>query len=400
MASYTVKPGDSWARIAGAVYGNQRWLLELAKVNGGVNRILHPGEVIDAPDFDLSQTPVITNDQWAGVPTGMTGNTVNYGNAAPAVPSFAPPAVPSFNANGGKGNKPYGPAKPPATANPWAAQFNAALPGRVSNQAPTALPQGTGYSGTAPTNGVPDAARQTGGNNVHTGAAWQGGGQVHTGAAWQGNPIPQGYLNAQAEVRGQTASTQAFARGATQGAARPTNVGDPFSGIPAAARQTGNNVHVGAAFQGGTNTNTPDQPAPTPVMDRAYIAEAARYTGIAIFDYYLNSKRPDYYMKESVLPHDVNARVAAELPFRAAGFATIDEFMLAMGYRVGPDGNWHLYTPSTTRGYTGQTTATTSGGYTDYGGGGGGGGYDGGLARYGYGSGNQGAGLVQWRISG
>jgi len=48
MAQYKVKPGDSWARIAGNVLGNQSRYKELIAANPGTS-MLHPGDTIRIP---------------------------------------------------------------------------------------------------------------------------------------------------------------------------------------------------------------------------------------------------------------------------------------------------------------------------------------------------------------
>ena len=59
--SYTVQPGDSWASIAGKVYGNQRWYEQLAAANAGVG-MLTPGMTISTPNFDTDQDPLVQYD--------------------------------------------------------------------------------------------------------------------------------------------------------------------------------------------------------------------------------------------------------------------------------------------------------------------------------------------------
>lgn len=52
MGKYTVKKGDSWASIAGKLYGgDQRFYNVLMAANSGIN-MLQPGMVIDAPNLD------------------------------------------------------------------------------------------------------------------------------------------------------------------------------------------------------------------------------------------------------------------------------------------------------------------------------------------------------------
>lgn len=74
---YTVQPGDSWASIAGKVYGNQRWYEQLAAANAGVG-MLTPGMTISTPNFDTDQDPLVQYDpESLNVPaTDMQGNQV------------------------------------------------------------------------------------------------------------------------------------------------------------------------------------------------------------------------------------------------------------------------------------------------------------------------------------
>ena len=70
MATYTVQTGDSWAKIAGKVYGNQRMFLELAKANQGIYN-LAPGMVLDLPP--AYEDPFVSNE--AAVAQGMAPAT-------------------------------------------------------------------------------------------------------------------------------------------------------------------------------------------------------------------------------------------------------------------------------------------------------------------------------------
>jgi hypothetical protein len=69
-ATYTVQTGDSWEKIAGKVYGNQRMFLELAKANQGIYN-LAPGMVLDLPP--AYEDPFVSNE--AAVAQGMTPAT-------------------------------------------------------------------------------------------------------------------------------------------------------------------------------------------------------------------------------------------------------------------------------------------------------------------------------------
>lgn len=70
MATYTVKTGDSWEKIAGEVYGNQRMFLELAKANRGIY-VLRPGQVLDLPP--AYESPFVSNE--AAMARGMAPAT-------------------------------------------------------------------------------------------------------------------------------------------------------------------------------------------------------------------------------------------------------------------------------------------------------------------------------------
>lgn len=413
MGSYTVKPGESWASIAGSIYGNQRWLVELAQKNGGINRVLHPGDVIDAPDFDTNTQPVITNEQWAAVPTGFSNGQAQYGNSGaasgPAVPSFKPPAVPAFGTTKGNGNKPYGPT-PPKT---WGDYWQTTGGGQTMTGAGPALPGGTGYGGTAPTNGVPSAARQQGTGTqgpyktnqsaIHQGARGVTSGPI-PGSVANAHPYAQTGIapgpatNALGNVWNQTVgalgnAASSIVRGGNLGARDPNGRG---AGTAIANAMPSSNGTQGpfqtdqSAIHSQTNPYNAANPGPvpSPASDRSNIAWAARWIGGGITDYARTGNR-------NSLPKTINARVAAELPWYDAGFASSEEYLAALGYQMGPDGNWQRYDPQRRSGYSGQTYAASGGG--DSGGGYGGyGGYSRGPA---YGYGNEGLGLVNWRIS-
>lgn len=70
MATYTVKTGDSWEKIAGEVYGDQRMFLELHKANQGIY-VLQPGQVLDLPP--AYENPFVSNE--AAMAEGMAPAT-------------------------------------------------------------------------------------------------------------------------------------------------------------------------------------------------------------------------------------------------------------------------------------------------------------------------------------
>jgi hypothetical protein len=105
--SYTVKAGDSWAKIAGEIYGNQRMYIELMKANGDIG-MLKPGQTIYLPEGMSNNDIVITNKeaQAAGMATtdelkamyasGYSGKDWSPGWQAPTMQSPVPqtPALP------------------------------------------------------------------------------------------------------------------------------------------------------------------------------------------------------------------------------------------------------------------------------------------------------------------
>lgn len=392
MASYTVKSGDSWASIAGAAYGNQRWLLELANANGGVNRMLHPGDVVDLPDFDLSQTPVITNSQWAGVPTGVSGGEVQYGNSgnAPTVPSFAPPAVPAFGAGPTTG-KARGSVSPTLGvseadrarnyAKPYDANAVAGISRGSAMDAQLRTPiRGQSFAADRMA-GIPSAARPTPANATSTNPS------ALSNRTLAGNRMTQGRSFAEQFANTHGMTSDVF-HGRTQAGGGATSAGSN-SGLTRgqqadAARLTGQ----ASAIQSGSYNAAVPGPAPTPMSDMALIAWAARYTGLGFYEYGKTGNR-------NQLPNRINARVAAELPFRGAGYNSIEEFLAALGYRQDVDGNWTRYDPKVVTSYRPQTTSAAP---ASSGGGRGGGGLTRGpAAAQGYGPAGQ---LINWRLTG
>jgi nucleoid-associated protein YgaU len=44
-----VQPGDGWIRIARRALGDDNRWREIAQINGGEDRVFHPGDVITLP---------------------------------------------------------------------------------------------------------------------------------------------------------------------------------------------------------------------------------------------------------------------------------------------------------------------------------------------------------------
>ena len=61
MGWYTVQTNDSWTKIAGQKYGNQRWFQELQKANPHIGGVLKAGMKIFLPNFNTSsgQQPLV-----------------------------------------------------------------------------------------------------------------------------------------------------------------------------------------------------------------------------------------------------------------------------------------------------------------------------------------------------
>ena len=93
MATYTVKQGDSLARIAGLIYGNQRMFQRLSEANGGVID-LKPGMILQLPDFD--DNPVVTQD-WFDQAQKVTNQYTNQYSAT--TQSTLPPVTTELLAN-------------------------------------------------------------------------------------------------------------------------------------------------------------------------------------------------------------------------------------------------------------------------------------------------------------
>lgn len=396
--TYTVKPNDSWASIAGSAYGNQRWLNELARANGmTMDTMLHPGMVIQVPDFDLTQTPYISASEWAGAPTGVQGGQTQYGNSAPAVPNFGTPAVPSFNnistaGAGATANKPAGGSKQTKTfaagASPYTDQLN-----RMNGVG------GTGAMGPArpPVQAQPNPLNPAPASNP-----------AMTGRPGLGSPALGPSVLQQAQNMGAAPKPpQANMGGRSMAGQRPMTQ-SPYRAQLDRMNGTGGTQQMGPATPPGYNyapqpgsgqgPRTAGQGLDGP-MSYADLASAARWTGMALYAFGGGYGDTDRYGRQlagnrSILPNRISLRVSQELPL--GNFTSVEEMMAAFGYMLDADGNWTLHNPRTIRGYGGGTQYGGGAQYVDYGGGGYGGGLTRGPASVGY----QGLGLTNWRISG
>ena len=114
MANYTVKSGESWASIAGKMYGNQRWMQALSEANRNVS--LHPGTQIKIPQFDTGVSPLVSNEFVARSNIQQQEynqyNQLNYGIPADQLPGMMDYYVPGVS--GGPAG--YSSTPPPSVA--------------------------------------------------------------------------------------------------------------------------------------------------------------------------------------------------------------------------------------------------------------------------------------------
>lgn len=111
MPDYVVQPGDSWAKIAGGAYGDQRWMQALQAANQG-DMVIQPGQVIYIPGFDTdkNKSPYVSNqfveaanqaqqivDQAAGRDTDPASQMAFYWGAGQGDPSLGMGDAYSYN---------------------------------------------------------------------------------------------------------------------------------------------------------------------------------------------------------------------------------------------------------------------------------------------------------------
>lgn len=356
--TYTLQPGDSPFRVAGILFGDQRWAQALSEANPGM---WHPGQTIVIPDLDTSQTPVITQSWLNQAPTGYLGNTPQYRGPQPTIASPAAPAratqyAPRTNVNTTR--RPAAPA-PQQSVNPLPAYLPNNNP-RSNNFVGAEYMGPTGRyqrNGPLPTRATQYAPR-TNVNTTRRTPATQAPapGEVNY---WEGYDPRQTLFGNPAQT------ARAFSRfvGQTEKQIRSAITGQPApiflnQGQQAdAARLTA----LAEAYQAGTVARpAPGQANPGTGWGQSVVAEtlsgnlrqadlawAARYTGLAVFDYFLNPNRPGYYLNRSILPNRISTRLAQELPYRAVA-ATVDDFLKGLGYEEYEPGKWQVKDPTTT----------------------------------------------------
>lgn len=390
MASYTVKPNDSWARIAGQAYGNQRWYNELANANGGLGRMLHPGDVIELPDFDTAQTPVITQATWDATPRGSGGGyggdyggTTGGSATGPAMPNVGMPSVPT------PGQKGYMPG-----ANPHVSASGPAYRDPRYNQGPryNQPAAGTGKQASGRAGGAQPKAAPV--------PAWMTSAQAYRdprqnqGPRWTPQPKPSSSKPGGTPLAAGTKPSLPAWNPRTElpgmsGIANPIQTkGTPK---PPPDKTQKDDVYIPLpGYPGGPGPQDPYRP-----LNPFEINTGAMYYGMALQEAITTGDR-------SKLPPMIGD-VYWQSMMPPKGYATMEDFLTDIGYRMDDTGQWRLFNPKVSTGYGG---GSGYGGYTqaaepeaDYGGyGGGGGGYSypafTGVSR----GRNEGPGLVNWRI--
>jgi hypothetical protein len=122
MPDYVVKPGDSWAKIAGEVSGDQRQFLNLMNANGG-RIMIHPGEVIHIPD-QFAPNPVIPTATLQALDS--EAQRMGFNNFFPAVRGAGatqPTGGGGVSTTGAGAGAPAGPAAPGQPRMPGAAAY-------------------------------------------------------------------------------------------------------------------------------------------------------------------------------------------------------------------------------------------------------------------------------------
>lgn len=460
MPSHTVVAGDSWAKIAGQYYGDQRRYLDLANANGGLG-MLHPGDVINIPDFSGAPAPVITNKEWANTPTGVKNGQVQYANAGytgnqpaaagtsaqagkVALPSTTGVQLPTFTPSGPHGTGSAG-ANPNAVRGQKQTKPKVTKPGfrtpQTSNYYPNpaagAQPYGqagAGYNANPLLWGQLPPAKPNGKPGSPTGPMGNGAGPAAgmyppsgpSAAVPSGQDVyrpfgtvlpdfvnwltsPNGTYNPPPADSMQPTLPTGFGmqnyRPSLPGAAGVPPTSANAANAAYAARYSGQagQSAAGGGYQAppaGGQTSFP-QPKSDVAPNMAQVADAARYTGMAIYAYGGGySDRGLAGGDRNTLPTIIHALVAAQLP-RPPGMSDAD-YMLLLGYSPDENGNYVRNDPGKNQGgYGGGAFDTQSAQPADYGFGGYGGSGYGGYPSYGRSAPTtQPYGLVNWRITG
>ncbi|UOF79174.1 lysin motif [Caudoviricetes sp.] len=459
MATYTVKPGDSWARIAGQAYGNQRWLVELAKANGGTGRMLHPGETIDLPDFDTSINPTISQGDWNAITSAN-----NFGGSRPAQRGgggaggqygserkFRGQSAKAMRGIAGSGSGYKGPGYmrgvlggyrgSPGTADTYPTPQIGSTPGTTGYPVPTIDP----FGNIATNARQPGELNRTGGGKPPKVAPFSSvGSQTRLDET---GPVARPTVTPGRTRTPSDAPLPAYTPGNALAAAfnqivknqQAYNIGLAKARAdalyPPSARPSTTNRYQAMADRGiyptgpmtgnykptpkVTERKTPgfsDQIVATDAsglnITQGQYAGAARYTGEAVQEFIETKDRRK-------LPNVISTRVAADLPFYNRAGVPVEDWLTGMGYYEFATGQWRILDPTSKYGgkgggggkySSGGGGRRTGGGYPRYPGGGGGGGRrtgggypvypggGGGSSYYGGGGYANPIGLVNWRI--
>ena len=396
MAQYTVKSGDSWARIAGIVYNDQRRLIDLANANGGTGRVLHPGEVIELPDLDLSTPAQISQGDWNDI-TGAN----NFGGGGggysgrPPTPQIGSPTQP----------RPTATTTAPPT--PIVRPFTSVGSQRRQDELPATRtgnrPVGVGGTRQGNINAQRQqalASNQRGANLNAMALAYgrqPGQRQTSTSVTPTTTTTPTTAANNHAALRQavpylfgpprvernqlQNALPYLFPVGQGQGQANRNTAWNPANNRANTRVQT---VPQTATVSYGTEGSP---------LTQAQFNRGAQYTGEA-FQHYITS--PEHDRKK--LPRFMTTDLARVMPFPKRAGVTTEDWLRGMGYEEFRPGVWRIMEPVSKYATGGRGRYSGGGGGTYTEGGGGGGRRGGGGGGGGYYNQARSLGLTNWRI--
>lgn len=400
MPTYTVQPGDSWTRIAGNVYGDQRMFQLLQEANADIS-MLHPGMVINLPEQ-------VANPYVSQAALTSQTNPFAYGGLTPAPTATAPAPVPTPRI------VPQQPYRAPGQG-----REGGLMASRIQPQAPVQRAQMRGRSTSTRT---PAARASTEADRWRALAAAYGRTSTSTRTTGRegglmgqiASPVSQ-----PSRLAGRTIQPTRTSQFSPPPVPERTSIYDPVPTTPlqppAQMRQRstapmGPPTPEGYDFAAEVRRLQLEDRRPRRTGDLSddwgghmtpgNFAFATLYTGIAIFNDYASTG------DRNSLPYRMTTRLASALPWRNTGARSVEEFLEGLGYVQTETGKWIRQDPTkrvAARGPAGAYSyRVTSGGSaptrTYYGGGGGdwGGGYGGySYSPRGYAASTP---LVMWRI--
>lgn len=398
MPTYTVQPGDSWTRIAGNVYSDQRMFQELMAANPDIS-MLHPGMVINLPDQ-------VANPYVSQAALTSQTNPFAYGGAPIPAPSAigqpvpTPRIVPQQQFRGtGTGRE------------------GGLMASRTQGQAPVQRAQMRRRSTSTRT---PAVRASTEADRWRALAAAYGRTSTST-TGREGGLMGNLTQPAPSNLAGRTIQPTRTSQFSPPPPPERTHIYDPVPTTPlqppAPMRQRstapmGPPTPEGYDFAAEVRRQQLADRKPRRTGDLSDdwgghmtpgdFAFATLYTGIAIFNDYASTG------DRNSLPYRMTTRLASALPWRDTGARSVKEFLEGLGYVQTETGKWIRQDPTkrvAARGPAGAYSyRVTSGGSaptrTYYGGGGGGGDWGGGYGGYSYSPRGYAAStpLVMWRI--